>query len=174
MSYGAIFICLDHVLTEVKERYSKVPGRDVTITYSAICDCCVLANELLIDVFSNIVGNAIKHSSGPLAVNISLRKAKESGILFCRVVIEDTGPGIPDEQKQGIFERIGKEQAKLTGKGLGLYLVKTLVDDFKGRVWVEDRVPGDYKQGSRFVIMFPAAVKYDGDSGENKARTFGV
>jgi PAS domain S-box-containing protein len=167
------YICLDRVLTEVKGRYSNVPGRDITITYSAICDCCVLANELLIDVFSNIVGNAIKHSSGPLATNISLRKAEESGTIFCRVVIEDNGPGIPDEQKPGIFER-GKEQAKLTGKGLGLYLVKTLVDDFRGRVWVEDRVYGDYRHGSRFVIMLPAAKVRNSDTGDDEAHAFSV
>ncbi|MGA9138630.1 MAG: PAS domain S-box protein [Methanocella sp.] len=168
------YICLDHVLTEVKGRHSNVPGRDITITYSAICDCCVLANELLIDVFSNIMGNAIKHSTGPLAINMSLRKTEENGVIFCRIVIEDTGPGIPDEQKPGIFERVGKEHAKLTGKGLGLYLVKTLVEDFRGKVWIEDRVPGDYNQGSRFVIMLPAAIARDGETGDDEAHVFSV
>jgi signal transduction histidine kinase len=40
--------------------------------------------------------------------------------------------------------------------GLGLYLVKTLVDSFGGRVWVEDRVIGDYSKGARFVVVLPA------------------
>jgi signal transduction histidine kinase len=168
------YICLNPILSDVKERYSKVPGRDITITYSAICDCCVRANELLTDVFSNLVGNAIKHSSGQLAINISMRKAEERGTIFCMIIIEDTGPGIPDNQKPGIFERVGKEQAKLTGKGLGLYLVKTLVDDFHGRVWVEDRVPGDYRQGSRFVIMIPAARAHNGDTADDEAHICGV
>jgi signal transduction histidine kinase len=99
---------------------------------------------------------------------------RDQGEIFCRIVIEDTGPDIPDEQKPGIFERAGREQAKLTGKGLGLYLVKTLVDDFRGRVWVEDRVPGDYKQGSRFVIMLPAAKVSDGDTSDDGAHVFSV
>jgi signal transduction histidine kinase len=43
--------------------------------------------------------------------------------------------------------------------GLGLYLVKTLVDSYGGRVWVEDRVPGDRTKGARFVVMLPAVGK---------------
>ena len=49
----------------------------------------------------------------------------------------------------------GSDKAK--GMGLGLYLVKSLVDSYGGSVWVEDRVPGDHTQGARFVVMLPAA-----------------
>ncbi len=147
---------LGKVLADVKGQYSIVPEREVIISYVPSCKCYVLANELLKDVFSNIVGNAIKHSQGAIAINISLQTAEEHDRLFCKVIIEDTGPGIPDEQKRSIFERAGSDKAKLTGKGLGLYLVRTLVDDYRGKVWVEDRVPGDFTKGSRFVIMFPA------------------
>ncbi|HMK45369.1 MAG TPA: hypothetical protein VK436_01960 [Methanocella sp.] len=38
---------------------------------------------------------------------------------------------------------------------MGLYLVKSLVDSYRGRVWVEDRVIGDHTQGSRFVVLLP-------------------
>lgn len=37
-----------------------------------------------------------------------------------------------------------------------MHLIRTLVEDFNGRVWVEDRVPGDYTKGTRFVVMIPA------------------
>jgi signal transduction histidine kinase len=40
--------------------------------------------------------------------------------------------------------------------GLGLYLVKTLVDSYGGHVWAGDRVPCDYMKGARFVVMLPA------------------
>jgi PAS domain S-box-containing protein len=150
-------IQLKKVLAGVKDHYSKVPGRDITISYNALCECRVRANELLVDVFSNIVGNSIKHSSGPLAINISLQVTEEKERPYCRVTIEDTGPGIPDTLKRTIFERAGRDRARLTGKGLGLYLVKTLVDDYGGRVRVEDRVPGDHTKGSRFIVMLPSA-----------------
>jgi signal transduction histidine kinase len=48
---------------------------------------------------------------------------------------------------------------------LGLFLVKKLVEDYNGRVWVEDRVPGDHTQGARFVILLPAVNASDGRSG---------
>jgi signal transduction histidine kinase len=40
--------------------------------------------------------------------------------------------------------------------GLGLYLVKSLVESYGGRVWVEDREPGDHTKGAKFVVMLPA------------------
>jgi signal transduction histidine kinase len=43
------------------------------------------------------------------------------------------------------------------GSGPGLYLVKSLVEGYGGRVWVEDRVHGDHTKGARFVVMLPAA-----------------
>jgi signal transduction histidine kinase len=75
------------------------------------------------------------------------------------VAIEDNGPGIPDELKPRLFKRqlAGDRMAK--GSGIGLYLVKTLVNSYHGRVWAEDRVYGDRSKGSRFVVMLPAAAK---------------
>jgi signal transduction histidine kinase len=49
-------------------------------------------------------------------------------------------------------------RTKTTGSGLGLYLVKKLVEDLNGRVWVEDRVPGDHSRGARFVVLLPAVT----------------
>jgi signal transduction histidine kinase len=43
--------------------------------------------------------------------------------------------------------------------GLGLYIVKTLVESYGGRVWVEDRVAGDHTKGARFVVMLPTVEK---------------
>jgi signal transduction histidine kinase len=60
--------------------------------------------------------------------------------------------------KGRLFTRLGKGKTKTAGRGLGLYLVRKLVDDFDGKVWVEDRVKGDFRQGSRFVVQLPAAV----------------
>jgi signal transduction histidine kinase len=42
--------------------------------------------------------------------------------------------------------------------GLGLGLVKTLVECYLGRIWVEDRVAGDYRQGCRFIVELPDAA----------------
>jgi signal transduction histidine kinase len=104
------------------------------------------------------VGNAIKHSNSPVDIRISSACVYEDGKKYCLVEVEDNGPGIPDSLKQQIFDRSGNERgiALPHSKCLGLYLVKTLVSDYHGRIWVEDRVPGDHTKGSRFVVLLPA------------------
>jgi PAS domain S-box-containing protein len=139
------------VVRELLPKCSTMAGRDIRVNYRGN-DCFVMANELLTDVFSNIIGNAIKHSQGPLVIDIDVKKVREDGNDYCVISVEDNGPGIPDSLKVRLFTRFQRGATKASGRGLGLYLVKTLVDDYHGKVWVEDRVPGDYKQGTRFVV----------------------
>ncbi len=73
------------------------------------------------------------------------------------VTIDDNGPGIPDEMKRRLFNRFERGTTPTSGKGLGLYLVRKLVEGYGGHVWVEDRVQGDHSQGSRFVVVLPDA-----------------
>ncbi|HTX44371.1 MAG TPA: PAS domain-containing sensor histidine kinase, partial [Methanocella sp.] len=136
--------------------YLHVPGRDVKVNYRPEHGCYVLANELLRDVFTNILGNAVKHTPGPVAIDVEVRRVLEDNREYYRVDISDNGPGIPDDLKGRLFTRFQRGTTKTSGRGLGLYLVKTLVDDFHGKAWAEDRVPGDYTKGSRFVVMLPA------------------
>ena len=144
------------VIRGLLPKYSGAAGRDVRIDYHG-GDCHVMANELLTDVFSNIIGNAIKHSEGPLVVDIDVTTVQEDGRDYCAVSVADNGPGIPDSLKQKLFVRFQRGTAKTSGRGLGLYLVKTLVDDYCGKVWVEDRVPGDHTKGAKFIVMLPTA-----------------
>ncbi len=74
-------------------------------------------------------------------------------------MVEDNGPGIPDDFKGQIFHRILRGTTNAKGMGLGLYLVKSLVESYGGHVWVEDRITGDYTKGVRFVVMLPAVEK---------------
>ena len=143
------------ILYKLQREYSKVPGRDIKINYTPVLEYLVKANELLEDVFSNIISNAIKYSTGQLTINIRVTNEKDIG--YYKITIDDNGPGIPDDLKAKLFTRFTRGKSKAEGKGLGLYLAKTIVDDFHGKVWVEDRVPGDYTKGSTFIIMLPAA-----------------
>ncbi|HEY3272840.1 MAG TPA: PAS domain S-box protein [Methanocella sp.] len=156
-------IDLGRLLAGVRDEYAGVPGRDTTLSLSAVPGCEVVANALLRDVFSNIVGNAIRHSAGPVKVRIALDRITAGDSDYFRVAIEDDGPGIPDWKKWLIFERL--KQGQTNGKGFGLYMVKTLVHHFHGEVSVEDRVMGDHTKGSRFVVLLPAV-----DSAEQPAR----
>ncbi|BAI62140.1 putative histidine kinase [Methanocella paludicola SANAE] len=144
------------MLREVASEFSHVPGREVAIRLESAGECYLNADPLLKDVFMNIVGNAIKHSTGPITVDIREERVFEDSRPYYRVDISDNGPGIPDELKKRLFGRYQRGVSGVTGRGLGLYLVKNLVTDFHGKVWVEDRVPGEPSKGARFVIMLPA------------------
>lgn len=149
-------IDLGKMLSEVKAEYQNLPGRDITINYTPKAGYIVYANELLKDVFSNLVGNSVKHSAGPLVVNIELSSVGREDKIYYRVVVEDNGPGIPDEQKMNLFADIKKVESKAIRRGIGLRLVKVLVQSSHGQVWVEDRVRGDHTKGAKFVVELPA------------------
>ncbi|HMK46946.1 MAG TPA: PAS domain S-box protein [Methanocella sp.] len=151
-------INLCSALIEVAAEYSRIPNRRVTINYKPTPECYIIANDLLKDVFSNLIGNAIKHSNPekPLTINMSIDDVMDGDKPYYKIIIEDDGPGIPDQQKNRLFQRFQRGETTVSGKGLGLYIVRMLVEDFNGRVRVEDRVPGDHTKGAKFVIMLPA------------------
>ena len=79
------------------------------------------------------------------------------GKEFVRVDITDTGPGIPDDIKEKLFERMERGHTTARGHGLGLYLARTVLEMIGGCIWAEDRVPGDHTKGARFVVLVPPA-----------------
>jgi signal transduction histidine kinase/DNA-binding NarL/FixJ family response regulator len=147
------------VLAELKERYTHVNNRDITIDLQCTSPCLLKADELLTDVFSNLLDNAVKHSDPikPLNVNIKVDRVREKNTDFYLCTVEDNGPGVPDWIKDKIFMRFQRGSTKAHGKGLGLYLIKKLVEGYHGVVWVEDRIPGVYNKGAKFMVMLPAA-----------------
>jgi len=150
-------IDLCDVLEGVIKCFSDIPDRQVTINFKPSPECKIIANELINEVFSNLIGNAIKHSdpAKPLTINVKLDRVTFDGNHYIIVIIEDNGPGIPDDIKRKLFKRFERGRTKASGRGLGLYLVQTLVEKIHGKVWVEDRVPGDYTQGCKFVVLLP-------------------
>lgn len=147
---------LGEVLSGVVNEFSGVPDRAINIHFNTVNDCWVEANYLLKEIFINLIGNSIKHSTGPLDVYVSINLVMSDGIKYCTVMVEDNGPGISDEIKTKIFSQLDCEDKKTLSKGLGLCLIKSLVNIFNGKVRVEDRVPGDYKNGVKFIVMLPA------------------
>lgn len=113
----------------------------------------VCADTLLSEVFSNLIGNAFKFMGGKGEVTIRVEEGEDEVL----VSVEDTGPGIPDDLKEAIFGRFKRGSEKVSGKGLGLYIVRSLVEHYGGMVWVEDRVPGVPGAGAaiRFTLKRP-------------------
>jgi signal transduction histidine kinase len=121
------------------------------VHYNGTCHQ-VRANDLLSVVFNNLISNAIKHG-GP-DVEVAVRVEELNGEV--QISVEDTGPGVPDEEKEAIFHRY-EQHKRGVGEGLGLYLVQILVERYGGRVWAEDRVPGRPGEGAAFRFTLKKA-----------------
>lgn len=147
------------VLEDLKARYSNVPDRNVTINFEHDHPCYVPANEIIGDLFSNLLGNAVKHSDPmkTLTIDLEIENVRWEDKDYFRITIEDNGPGIRDEMKEKLFSRFTRGETRTSGKGLGLYIARTLVQSFQGKLWVEDRVQDDYTKGTRFVALLPVA-----------------
>lgn len=152
-------INLCEILTRLQTQYNMVGDRDVSVNLRTVPDCAVKANDLVADVFSNLLNNSLKHSDPhrPLIINIRVDHIREKGKKYLRCEVEDNGPGISNWMKDKIYLRFQRGDTKAHGKGLGLYIARTLVEEYGGKMWVEDRVPGDYRQGAKFVIVLQAA-----------------
>jgi signal transduction histidine kinase len=99
---------------------------------------------------NNLVENALKYSPVGSPIDVSLQTRDGNVELSVR----DEGPGIPDVEKDRIFERfyrLGQEKTRQAkGTGLGLYLTRKIVEDHRGKIFVQDNHPA----GSNFVIRF--------------------
>jgi PAS domain S-box-containing protein len=96
----------------------------------------VQANEMLDSVVWNLLTNAVEHNDGD-EPEVTVSATTHDDHFQLRVA--DDGPGVLEAQKSEIFGK-GEKGLESDGTGIGLYLVQRLVDDYGGRVWVEDRL----------------------------------
>jgi signal transduction histidine kinase len=110
----------------------------------------VLADDLLSEVFSNLIGNAAKFGGPDVEITIHVEERGEDVL----VSVEDTGPGIPDATKGESFHRFRKGSESLAGEGLGLYICRMLIERYGGWIRADDRVEGFPEHGAaiRFTL----------------------
>ena len=107
----------------------------------------------MVQVVENLVSNAVKYS--PPGKSIFVRVRRTGNAVRCEV--QDEGPGLSAEDQQKLFGKFARLTAKPTGgeqsTGLGLSIVKRLVEAMHGHVWCESE-PG---HGATFLVEFPGA-----------------
>jgi signal transduction histidine kinase len=107
-------------------------------------------------VITNLLSNAVKH-----APKSEIRISVGQNGKLARLVVEDSGPGIPEEKQSKIFERFERATSKnISGMGLGLYIVKKIVEAHRGVVKLESKLG----RGSKFIVELPIELQ----SGDNK------
>ena len=116
----------------------------------------VRANDLLFIVFTSIINNAIKFNNNlEKEIIIQITSVEKEGKKHVKIEFTDNGIGIPDNVKQSIFMKIYEKPKDYYRIGMGLIFVREVIDSYQGSIWVEDRVEGDYKQGSKFIMLIP-------------------
>lgn len=134
--------------TLVEKEIQKYSDKNIRYTGGRIV---VMADETLGIVFHNLLLNAIQFGRDDLTVEISARDLNDGTV---EVSVIDNGSGISDDMKPLIFDRFMKGSDKRSSYGLGLHIVKMLIDAYGGKVWADDRVPGKPEKGAalRFIL----------------------
>jgi len=108
--------------------------------------------ERILQTLRNLIGNAVKFTPAGGHIMISA-KPVEKGM---RVSVADTGPGIPKEDLNAIFDKFQQatmlSYSKIKGTGMGLAIVKHIISAHGGKVWVESEIG----HGSTFIFSLPA------------------
>jgi PAS domain S-box-containing protein len=113
----------------------------------------ILADQgRLHQVLGNLLGNAIKFTPRDGSIRLRAAPGGAGEVLFA---VSDSGPGVPEEHRDAVFELYWQGSRKgQTGAGLGLAIAKAIVEAHGGRIWTESRA----EAGSTFYFTVPAAV----------------
>ena len=137
---------LDRILSQQVEEVRSAYSEAVFTVEGTFPEREVVGDEMLSSVFRNLLRNAVQHNDEtPPKVTVSATVDEAEGVAEVRVA--DNGPGIPDEQRDEIFGK-GEKGLDSPGAGIGLYLVRSLVEIYGGEVWIEDNEP----KGAVFVV----------------------
>ncbi len=119
----------------------------------------------------NLLANAANYAGGATAVEVALHTTDDEEVIHTvRIAVEDSGAGVPEEERHVIFDRFsrgreGGNRGADSGTGLGLALVDEHIRLHNGRVWVDDRADGE--AGARFIMELPVIPGTTPDSDPN-------
>jgi len=114
-----------------------------------------MMHQLLMNLFANAAG-AMKDNPGEIRLKMEVADSQEAGVPgsadkpMIRIVVEDTGPGIPEAILQRVFEPYFTTKSPGEGTGIGLAMVHSIVDSHGGRI-----IASNTEEGARFTIFLP-------------------
>ena len=154
-------VSLNGLVCEVVETLRPIAAEKVITLEATFREPSILVwadRNKVNQVLMNLIGNAIKFTPIQGRVTVSASRNGEGNV---QVSVSDTGPGIPPDESEKIFEKFYQiteaEGTKPKGTGLGLAICKSLVALHGGKIWVEPKPTG----GSIFCFTLPAAISVD-------------
>jgi len=155
MSIRTADVDINEVLSDSIARAGSSPSVEFKADLDPRLPIVVGDRDRLVQVVSNLVNNAVKYS--PDGGTVTLSSRAEGG--FALVSVTDTGVGIPPDEISHVFERFRRVRSgaaqSIPGTGLGLTIVKQIVEMHAGKIWVESAVG----HGSAFHFTLPLAAE---------------
>ncbi len=150
----AVPVGVDEVIEKALEEFRRqAPDRPVTQVRAGLTGTALADAGRVEQVINNLVSNADKYSPRGTPIDVRVRREGDTVV----VSVTDQGFGIPEDQREAVFERFHRLGDHMTreaqGTGLGLHIARRLVDAMGGRIWVDSRVG----EGSTFTFTLPAA-----------------
>ena len=145
-------------LREVLEKSASIvklnfPSRDIRFMFSIDTSPTILVgNSLIGEVFSNLFSNSAKYcDKAQVIVEVTAQKCSRKGRETVSVRVTDNGRGIPRNRFASVFNRF---HTATGGAGLGLSLVKKIMDSISAEIELVENVPGDINGGTSFILYF--------------------
>jgi len=147
-------VIVGQVISNVLLQYQfSAMGKDITLTNGTVDGVVTGDGTRLEQAISNLLSNAIKYSPPQSEVKV-WTEIEQQHVIIC---VRDQGPGIPEQERRLLFTEFGKLSTQPTGNetsiGLGLWIVKQLIDAMGGQVGAEFPAEG----GSTFWVALPQA-----------------
>ena len=135
-----------HAVILITEKWKQ---KEIDLTFTSQPVHCVTDPDLSMQVWTNLLDNAVKYSSDSVHLMIDIQEENDTA----RVTIADNGIGMSEEDQRHIFEQFYQVEHSHVqeGNGLGLAIVKTIVDQLGGSISVESEIG----KGSTFQVILP-------------------
>jgi PAS domain S-box-containing protein len=154
LKYGLVDV--GGILSEVSEHYKKLYKSKVKIIFTPTTGLTSNANSLLAEAFSYLIDDCISRMDKNLALKIEIAEAYEGGKQYHKIVFEDNVKEAQNKMKTNTFNLPLRGKNHSTIDDLRLYLIRTIVENNQGRIWLESNVSGDWRKGRKFVVMLPS------------------
>ena len=149
----SFFNYLNNSISSLKKNF---PQKNIQIEKNYKNDnITILANKFLEDLFDNLLRNAVKHNKNEIIkIWITVSQTNYQGKDYWSVKVCDNGIGIPDDRKSIIVEEDYYNIHSGTIR-LGLFIIKTLINRYNGKLLIENRIEQDYTKGVCVIILLP-------------------
>ncbi len=158
LAQGALSDLAGCARSGVIQQASRAERRNITLSYEGANQAWVsVSHEDAATLVENVLDNAVRETPNGGEVRVSAKRVDQAGVSMVELRIEDSGPGIPPDERERVFERFYRPRTSQSqGSGLGLAIVRRIAELGNGSVAIEDGLTHAEGRGCAIVIRLPA------------------